>query len=65
MQSQPSQSPPKIENKVEKPVVEAKIKSPPLKGDPTATTQVMSVVEGCNNISYSVALVNSNSYSKI
>ena len=45
-----SQSLPKIENKVEKP------KSPPLKGDPTATTQVMSVVEGCNNINYSVAL---------
>ena len=54
--SQPSQSPPKIENKPEKPVVDAKAKSPHLKGDPAASAQVMSVVEGCNNINYSVAL---------
>ena len=55
VQSQPSQSPAKVE-KSEKPVVDAKASSSQLKGDPTATTQVMSVVENCNNINYSVAL---------
>ena len=54
--SPPSQSLPKNESKSDKPVVEIKSKSPQLKGDPTATTQVMSVTENCTNFNYSVAL---------